>query len=110
MRNQFPSIAKQARNLCGASYLQIFISDYPQIDCAEATGRHLLIGHHRRFNRYVVAAKDALPSLGRIVAVSGLWTIYKPPEYFEPPMEWHRENSAGPVLINLVHDVDILQY
>ncbi|KAF2445215.1 NAD(P)-binding protein [Karstenula rhodostoma CBS 690.94] len=57
------------------------------IDCAEASGRHLLIGHHRRFNRFVVAAKNALPSLGKIVAVSGLWTIYKPPEYFEPPME-----------------------
>ncbi|KAK7192815.1 hypothetical protein DPSP01_011236 [Paraphaeosphaeria sporulosa] len=80
------------------------------IDCAEASGRHLLIGHHRRFNRYVVAAKNALPSLGKIVAVSGLWTIYKPPEYFEPPMEWHRAESAGPVLINLVHDVDILHY
>lgn len=57
-----------------------------------------------------MAAKDALPSLGCIVAVSGLWTIYKPPEYFESPMEWHRTETAGPVLINLIHDVDILQY
>ncbi|KAJ4350164.1 uncharacterized protein N0V89_008785 [Didymosphaeria variabile] len=80
------------------------------IDCAGRSGLRLLIGHHRRFNRYVVAAKNALPSLGKIVAVSGLWTIYKPPEYFEPPMEWHRAETAGPVLINLIHDVDILQY
>ena len=69
-----------------------------------------MIGHHRRFNRYVVATKDALRSLGRIVAVSGLWTIYKPTEYFDPPMEWHRLESAGPILINLIHDIDILHY
>lgn len=25
-------------------------------------------------------------------------------------MEWHRAESAGPVLINLIHDVDILHY
>ncbi|KAF1974815.1 NAD(P)-binding protein [Bimuria novae-zelandiae CBS 107.79] len=79
------------------------------IDCAKASGRHL-IGHHRRFNRYVVAAKNALPSLGKIVAVSGLWTIYKPPEYFNPPLEWHRLDSAGPILINLIHEADLLQY
>jgi predicted dehydrogenase len=57
-----------------------------------------------------VAAKNALPSLGKIIAVSGLWTIYKPPEYFEPPMEWHCAEFAGPVLINLIHDVDILHF
>jgi len=72
--------------------------------------RHLLIGHHRRFNRYVMATKKLLPSLGRIVAVNGLWTIYKPAEYFDPPTEWHRLDSAGPILINLVHEIDILHH
>ncbi|KAF9739973.1 hypothetical protein PMIN02_000516 [Paraphaeosphaeria minitans] len=101
----------QGRNSYGAFGLpHVIHSNCTQVDCAEASGRHLLIGHHRRFNRHVAAAKNALPSLGKIVAVNGLWTIYKPPEYFEPPMEWHRAESAGPVLINLIHDVDILHY
>lgn len=69
------------------------------------------VGHHRRFNKYVRATKAAIPSLGRIVAVSGLWTLYKPPEYFEGIGEWRKDGSnGGPILINLVHDVDILQF
>ncbi|CAD0086766.1 unnamed protein product [Aureobasidium mustum] len=69
------------------------------------------VGHHRRFNRYVRATKAALPSLGRIIAVSGLWTICKPADYFEGVGEWRKDGSnGGPILINLVHDVDMLQY
>jgi predicted dehydrogenase len=69
------------------------------------------VGHHRRFNKYVRATKAAVPSLGRIVAVSGLWTLYKPPAYFEGVGEWRKDGAnGGPILINLVHDVDVLQY
>lgn len=81
-----------------------------QIDCAKASNRHLLIGHHRRFNRYVMATKKMLPSLGKIVAMNGLWTLYKPPEYFAPPTEWRRLDSAGPMFINLIHEIDILHH
>ncbi|OTA35389.1 hypothetical protein BTJ68_03247 [Hortaea werneckii EXF-2000] len=49
--------------------------------------------------------------IGRPIALSGLWTTFKPPEYFEAPMEWHaKAGDGGPVLINLVHEIDILQY
>ena len=69
------------------------------------------VGHHRRFNKYVRATKAAIPSLGRIVAVSGLWTLEKPPAYFEGVGEWRKDGAnGGPILINLVHDVDVLQY
>lgn len=69
------------------------------------------VGHHRRFNRYVRATKAALPSLGRLIAVSGLWTICKPADYFEGIGEWRKDGAnGGPILINLVHDVDVLQY
>lgn len=69
------------------------------------------VGHHRRFNRYVRATKAALPSLGRIIAISGLWTICKPPEYFEGVGQWRKDGTnGGPILINFVHDIDILQY
>lgn len=81
-----------------------------QIACAVKYNQHLLIGHHRRFNPYVVAAKNLIPSLGRLIAVNGLWTTYKPPAYFDPPTDWRRLDSAGPVLINLIHEIDILHH
>jgi predicted dehydrogenase len=86
------------------------ISNRRQIECAKVSNCHLLIGHHRRFNPYVVATKKLLPSLGQIVAINGLWTIYKPEEYFNAPTEWRRLDSAGPILINLIHEIDILHH
>lgn len=70
----------------------------------------LLVGHHRRFNPYLISAKAVLASgsLGRIIAVQGIWALRKPVSYFGPPTEWRRE--AGVVLINLVHEIDLLQY
>lgn len=76
----------------------------------------LLAGHHRRFSPYVVAAKRILGregrrSVGRVTAVSGLWALYKPESYFRSPTEWHRDGAdGGPVMINLVHDIDVLHY
>lgn len=85
------------------------------VDHAAAGKVHLLTAHHRRFNPYVVAAKRILDretnSIGKITAVSGLWTLQKPKEYFDPPLEWHRNaESGGPVMINLIHDIDVLHY
>ncbi|KAE9993648.1 hypothetical protein Vi05172_g1069 [Venturia inaequalis] len=73
----------------------------------------LLVGHHRRFNPYIVATKKFLQAgnIGSITAISGLWTICKPSPYFEAPMEWHRSSSSGgPIMINLIHEIDILHY
>lgn len=83
------------------------------IDAASEAGRHLLVGHHRRFNPYVAATKRALCSgaIGKSIAISGLWTTCKPDPYFKPPTDWRaKAESGGPILINLVHEVDILQY
>lgn len=82
------------------------------IEYARKTNTHLLAGHHRRFNPYVSATKRALDKdcLGRIIAVQGTWALYKPPSYFEGHQSWHCGREAGAVLINLVHDIDILQY
>ncbi|KAL1869415.1 hypothetical protein Daus18300_005627 [Diaporthe australafricana] len=76
---------------------------------------HLLTGHHRRFNPYVVATKRILASekssIGQVTAVSGLWALYKPLPYFDPPTEWRRNgDSGGPVWINLIHEIDILHF
>lgn len=84
---------------------------------AKSKNVRILVGHHRRFNPHVrltkslVAAPATSPkSLGTILAVSGLWTLLKPPAYYDPPTDWRRSDSAGVVMINLVHDVDILQF
>ncbi|KAL2105155.1 hypothetical protein VUR80DRAFT_8918 [Thermomyces stellatus] len=77
-----------------------------------ATRVKALVGHHRRFNPYMVTAKDivASGSLGQVVAVNGLWTLCKPLSYYEPPAEWRRTAAGGVVLINMVHEVDLLHY
>lgn len=73
----------------------------------------LLVGHHRRFNPYVVKTKEIVSSgsLGRIVAVNGLWMLFKPEAYFAPPGDWRQRKASGGVIpINWVHDIDLLQY
>jgi len=85
------------------------------VSLAEENGVRLLVGHHRRFNPYVAAAKVAIASgaLGDITAVSGLWTACKPRPYFDAPgLEWrsNKASGGGVVLINFVHEADVLQY
>lgn len=82
------------------------------LQTAKETGLRLLIGHHRRFNTYLLAAKAAIDSgsLGKIIAVNGLWTTQKSQDYFDAPMAWHRDASAGVILTNFIHEVDLLQY
>lgn len=80
------------------------------IDAARENKVQLLVGHHRRFNPYVVAARAAIPSLGDITLVNGIWATLKAPHYFLPPTEWRQGSNGGPVLINMVHEVDFLQY
>ncbi|PWY95950.1 quinate utilization oxidoreductase QutH [Aspergillus sclerotioniger CBS 115572] len=73
----------------------------------------VLIGHHRRFNPYVVKMKEVVEEglLGRVIAVTGMWTICKPDGYFAAPSEWRKEGGRGGVLgINFIHDVDLLHF
>jgi predicted dehydrogenase len=83
------------------------------IKTASSTGKHLLVGHHRRFNPYISATKKALLDgvVGSPVAISGLWALFKPPSYFAAPTEWRAKfDGGGVVLINVIHEVDILQF
>ncbi|KAK5412396.1 hypothetical protein LTR06_005366 [Exophiala xenobiotica] len=79
---------------------------------AEELGVKVLVGHHRRFNSYMRAAKWALDAgkIGDPIAINGIWATYKPIDYFDPPAEWRRTKTGGVILINLIHEVDLLHY
>jgi predicted dehydrogenase len=80
------------------------------VEAAEAAGVALLTGHHRRHNPLMRVAKQAIDSgrLGQVVAIHGTCWLYKPDDYFD--VEWRRRKGAGPVFLNLIHDVDNLRY
>lgn len=72
-------------------------------DEAEAT---ILIGHHRAHSPIMTKAKQVVDSgvLGRIVGVMGSAAFCKPDHYFaEAP--WRKEPGAGPILLNMIHEV-----
>ena len=80
------------------------------VAAAEKAGVPLLIGHHRRHNPLIAQAKAKIDAgdLGRLVAVHGMFWLYKPDDYFD--VEWRRKPGAGPVYINLIHDIDLLRH
>ena len=77
---------------------------------AEQAGVPLLVGHHRRYNPAAAAAKRLLDAgaLGRLVGISAIWCVCKPDSYYEA--EWRRQPGGGPVLTNLIHEIDLLRY
>ena len=77
---------------------------------AEAAGVPVLVGQHRRHNPFVQKAKQIIEGseLGRLTVSSFHYMIYKNDDYFD--VEWRRKKGAGPILVNLVHDVDLLRY
>lgn len=70
----------------------------------------VLVGHHRRHNPLIRAARAQIESgaIGDIVAVHAACWLYKPDDYFN--VVWRTQPGAGPVFINLIHDIDLLRY
>ena len=79
-------------------------------EAVEQAGVRMAIGYHRRFDPAVEAARNIVRSgeIGSLLAVSVTWAVRKPEAYFES--EWRRKPGGGPVLINLIHDIDSLRY
>ena len=99
--------------LCEKPIGQDISSAQSLIDVVRMHGVKLLIGHHRRFNPYVIALKKAVDSglLGQVIAVNALWTTIKPNEYFNGQNSWRRDKAhGGVVLINFIHDIDLMHH
>ena len=79
-------------------------------EAAERAGAKILVGHHRRYNPIVARASQIVQqgTLGRLVAVQGSALFYKPDGYFDEA-PWRRQPGGGPILINLIHEVDSLR-
>lgn len=80
------------------------------VDVAEAAGVKLVVGHHRRFNPLVQRTREVVQNgkIGRLAAVNVLWTLQKPDAYYA--VKWRTALGGGPLLINLIHDIDTLRY
>lgn len=79
-------------------------------DAAERAGVPLLVGHHRRHNPILRMAREVIArgDLGPLVSATILYTFLKPDGYFDAA--WRREEGGGPILINLIHEIDTLRF
>jgi predicted dehydrogenase len=80
------------------------------VHASHRTGVPVLVGHHRRHSPILAASRKIVGSgaLGDLVAVTAVTLFPKPSAYFEIG-PWRRRPGGGPILINLIHDVDALR-
>jgi predicted dehydrogenase len=80
------------------------------VDAAERAGIPLLVGHHRRHNPLIAAARAMLATgdIGTPVSVQGQFWLMKPDDYFATP--WRAQPGAGPIFLNLIHDIDLMRH
>lgn len=79
-------------------------------EAAEAAGVPLMVGHQRRHNPILRQARALIAqgALGQPVSATAMATWLKPGSYFEAA--WRRTLGGGPVLINMIHDIDLLRF
>ena len=80
------------------------------VEASERRRVPVLVGHHHRHNPIMQAARASVRNgeLGRIATVSALTTFLKPDPYFDTA--WRREPGGGPILINLIHEIDLMRH
>ncbi|MGI9372593.1 MAG: Gfo/Idh/MocA family protein, partial [Hyphomicrobiales bacterium] len=81
------------------------------VDTAHRANVPLLVGHHRRHNPLIQKAHELISTgeIGQVRAVHANCWFYKPDYYFDEA-PWRKKKGAGPISVNLVHDVDLIRY
>lgn len=79
-------------------------------EASEASRVPVLVGHHRRHSPDISEARRLVRDgmLGDLVTVNGMCLFNKNADYFDAA--WRREPGGGPLLINLIHDIDTLRF
>lgn len=86
------------------------------VELAERAGVAVLVGHQRRHSALVQRARELVTHMnfGPLRGVSAEWALLKPESYFSQDnakLAWRgQKGKGGPVLINLIHDVDLLRF
>ncbi len=80
------------------------------VQASRTTGVPVLVGHHRRHSPIAELARDVIEGgrIGRVVAVNSMFWLNKHDDYFN--VEWRVRAGGGPICINLIHDIDLLQH
>ena len=81
------------------------------VEAARNAAVPILVGHHRRHNPIIRKAREIIDrgAIGEIRAFHANCWFYKPDHYFDEA-PWRKLKGAGPVSVNLVHDVDLMRY
>lgn len=80
------------------------------VEIVRQSGINLLVGHHRRHFPLVKRAREIVQNgeLGKLVGISMIWALMKGDDYFIP--EWRSLSGGGPVMCNMIHEIDNLRY
>ncbi len=71
----------------------------------------ILVGHHRRHNPIIQKSAELIKegTIGQVRVAQVTCWFYKPDDYFDVA-PWRKKAGAGPISVNLVHDVDLMRH